>query len=131
MSYHPIPKEVLVAQAVNELFSDRRPFITGSHAYSTPHEKSDVDLVVRMDAGVCYQLGKLLGISKQAQNEDDPDAEYNRTSLRIGNLNLIICETDAEYDYWKEGTELLIKQKPVTRDFAIKFLDDLYSEKYA
>lgn len=40
----------------------RTAFITGSHAYGKPHDKSDVDIVIFMDRHTYYILAELFGV---------------------------------------------------------------------
>ena len=93
-------------------------FITGSHAYGTPTEESDVDLVVPCSAKTALRLIELL------ETEAEETARYftGRTPLvtfRFGRLQLILAATPESYDVWKKGTQQLIKQAPVTRDEAV------------
>ena len=64
-------------------------FITGSHAYGTPTERSDVDIVLRVSADTAKQLRKLSSSDK---------------IVRFGKANLILVENDLEYAAWLLGT---------------------------
>lgn len=93
-------------------------FLTGSHAYGTPTDGSDVDIVIRV-ADPAMLAALLL-----MRDKDDPSRPLSsggdepRSSYRFGNLNLILCHTDRQYADWRDGTALLIARKPVTRDEA-------------
>lgn len=91
-------------------------FLTGSHAYGTPHAKSDIDLVVPVDLSTAKKLWDLL---------TDEDADYGYMTVYTGELNLILATSPDIYRVWKEGTAELIKRKPVTRDEAIECFERL------
>lgn len=91
-------------------------FLTGSHAYGTPHAKSDIDLVIPVGDDTAKQLNVLL---------DADDTEYGVMSIQSGRLNLILATSPDIYRVWKEGTAELIKRKPVTRDEAIECFERL------
>jgi len=59
-------------------------FITGSHAYGIPAEDSDVDLVVLLSPEDKQLLRDV--------NGDGP--------VRFGNLNLILCDRQDQFDCW-------------------------------
>jgi len=75
-------------------------FITGSHAYGVPHDKSDVDLAILCSDGTAETLAKT--------KEDVP-------SVRFGNLNLLVFTSTIKFNLWKKVTEELIQRRPVTR----------------
>ena len=88
-------------------------FLTGSHAYGTPTEKSDIDLVVLASQETIAKLEELLGI--------DSDYGDGVGNLLIGKLNLILVGPEL-YEAWDKGTQLLIGQAPVTRKRAVEVL---------
>jgi nucleotidyltransferase-like protein len=96
----------------------RLAFITGSHAYGTPTEKSDIDLVVRVTKETRDRLIDLLAVELTSDNE------YGDGVLQIktGKLNLIFALTDAQFDAWKNSTQKLIMQAPVTREQAVTLI---------
>jgi len=84
-------------------------FMTGSRVYGTPRPDSDVDVVVLVS------LDDATDLWAESQSEN---------SVRYGHLNLILC-TDTEkgrekFKVWKEVTEYLKSQKPVTREKAVR-----------
>ena len=88
-----------------------KAFVTGSHAYGTPIEKSDVDLVVFMSE---EDLKILQEVSGSTGN-----------SLRFGNLNLL-CVTDGDsYEVWLKGTRELREKAPVERTEAVAHFKSL------
>jgi hypothetical protein len=93
---------------------DLKAFLTGSHVYGTPHESSDINLVVFMSQDDLDRL-RMLGC-------DEGDEQYDDNSiacLRFGKLNLL-CVTDAaDYGAWRSGTDELVARSPVTREEAI------------
>lgn len=93
-------------------------FLTGSHVYGTPHDESDVDLVVRIDQKTYDKLCELAGVP------------HNHRPLRFGDLNLVVCLDDAEYAAWKAGTETLLEdvragRGPATRTGACNLFDKI------
>jgi len=84
------------------------PFITGSHAYGSPTENSDIDLVV------------------WAVGETRAKLEVGGYPIRFGRLNLILISDIDQWDIWKIGTEALVKlsksrKSAVSRDEAVAF----------
>lgn len=103
-------------------------FITGSRAYGTPREDSDIDLVIRCspeDAEI------LLGWNEATQEERMQGAaaygEEGILQVRYGRLNLILCTDDYRYAEWVEGTAWLKASAPVTRDQAIALFEKIRS----
>lgn len=70
-------------------------FLTGSQVYGKPDKYSDIDLVV-------YAPGLDKVIRKLTKTRKGKPIVF-------GKLNLIICETEAEYDVWKDGTYEMVK----------------------
>lgn len=93
---------------------DLDAFVTGSHAYGTPREGSDIDLVVRCSPEDRVLLAAVLGGFTTAVNAE---AGYG-VNLRSGPLNLILVEDQRAYDIWAEGTRILKEDAPVTREVA-------------
>lgn len=95
-----------------------RSFITGSHAYGTPHKGSDVDLVVLVSERDLVKLALLC----DSEPDKERAAHYvmsGGTPLRFGNLNLICCADEQHFHAWRVGTRDLIERAPVTREVAI------------
>ena len=88
-------------------------FITGSWAYGEPRPDSDIDLVI--------MCGTLEADILRSASEDD-------ASVRYGNLNLIVCDTEEEWNLWKKGTEMLAARRPVKRKEAIQLFSQLREE---
>lgn len=93
-----------------------KAFITGSRAYGTPTQKSDVDLVIRIDLGA-YEVLKEFA-DRQVEGSDS-EGEFR--SLIFGKLNLICCSSDKEWGEWRKGTAELRTKAPVTRDYAVDY----------
>lgn len=93
---------------------ERSGFVTGSRAYGTPREDSDIDLVVLITE---QQLGKLVASCAIGETKN---TTYNgdKTILRFGRLNLFCMTSFVRYDLWKKGTDELIARRPVTRQEA-------------
>lgn len=88
-----------------------KSFLTGSHVYGSPSADSDIDLVI------CVSKRDKQLLVKLSDNKSFP--------LRFGKLNLILARSKSEFESWKEGTKLLIKRKPVTREEAVKQFNEL------
>lgn len=87
-----------------------KAFITGSRAYGTPREDSDIDLVIAASASDLFLLW---------ENKDEGKG------LRFGKLNLVTFNLDnpedvERYEKWKAVHNDLVSRKPVTKDEAIK-----------
>lgn len=93
--------------------SDTPAFLTGSHAYGTPTDKSDVDLVVCASQETIDRLMDLVGVPS--------DYGTGSGTLRIEDLNLILVSPEL-YEAWRRGTELLVAQAPVTRERAVEVI---------
>lgn len=100
-----------------------RVFVTGSRAYGLPRVDSDIDLVVFVTEA---DLERLMEFGEHMIDPQDPDyIAASGIPFRFGDLNLL-CVTDAKkYDIWLKGTRHLKKQKPVTREFAIRYFRKL------
>ncbi len=83
-------------------------FLTGSHAYGVPNEKSDIDLVILANQELKDKLFKL--------------KNNNSASIRFGKLNIICLTKPEEYDAWLCGTLKCIFNKPVSRNDAINII---------
>lgn len=111
---------------------DLSAFITGSYAYGEPRPDSDIDLVLFMDHNEAYELEKLSDKPDSKAEEDviDSYGGMGGKCLRFGKLNLLIITNKKVYRMWRKGTEMLTRKKgrthPVTRGYAIKFLDKLF-----
>jgi hypothetical protein len=95
--------------------SSATSFVTGSRAYGTPREDSDIDLAVCVSS---KDLELLMG------GQPTGDAQYQEgtrsTSLRFGKLNLLAFVNRADFDAWMVANEMLKKQRPVTRERAVQ-----------
>jgi predicted nucleotidyltransferase len=115
-------------------------FLTGSHAYGTPHDKSDVDIVVRMEQSEMDKVTNLVRnlahpfeedgvhVFEQEEMSESQTCEHS-VSVRLGKFNLIACSTDDSFELWKDGTRILKEARPVTRDHAIAVFDRLRKER--
>lgn len=78
----------------------RSGFITGSRAYGQPNAESDVDLVLFVDGLAAFTL------IQQSETKEIP--------VRYGNLNLILCHSEEEYDAWEKFTQDMIEKARTT-----------------
>ena len=99
--------------------------LTGSHAYGTPHEASDIDLVLLLDNPYddCDIYRLLRAYNEKFNGEND----YPGT-IRYGMLNLILCENPETFDIWVRATNLLKEFAPVTREQAVYVIKGLRLE---
>lgn len=92
-----------------------KPFITGSHAYGTPTSGSDIDLVI--PPMMSNDLDTLILYS---DNIDVP--------IKYGNINILVAPTEEAFWLWWECTKELKLKSPVTRDYAIEFIECKFQE---
>lgn len=97
-----------------------KAFITGSRVYGTPTRYSDTDLVVRLNEWDAQQLIKGIG-ADEAYGE-------GTAHVRLGDVDLLLCTTDAAYEVWRRGTEQLCAERPVTRERAVAVFEQLRQE---
>lgn len=83
-----------------------KAFITGSRAYGTPREDSDIDLAILIDA----DEGDILWKAGAVEGEK---------TCRFGCLNLIIFNSESRFERWAQVTNDLRARRPVSRDEAI------------
>ena len=95
-------------------------FLTGSRAYGTPREDSDIDLVAMMTSGTLDELAKILDTDDEGESAVMYDGSSATACLRFGNLNLLVVTRIEDYEAWHEGTMELIGRKPVTREEAVE-----------
>lgn len=90
--------------------NNRPAFLTGSQVYGVPTDESDYDMVLRCSKQLKEFLAKTGGMP-----------------IRFGKLNIVATTSDAEYDKWKRGTELLKNRLggPATRSEAVEVFKGL------
>ncbi len=91
-----------------------KPFVTGSRAYGTPREDSDLDIVLPVSVEDYVKIFTLA-------NPTTPIDEY--APVRFGNLNFILINIDqekgrTEYESFVQAYQELMPMKPVTREYA-------------
>lgn len=109
-----------------------KAFITGSRAYGTPRDGSDVDLVVLVTHAEAAVLKA--NANANADSEDDPrrghdsdtpDFDPSSIPLRFSGLNLLVFTSPVAFALWHECTAALKRRArdgfPVTRDQAIAY----------
>jgi len=103
---------------------DNRAFLTGSHAYGTPNNKSDIDLVIYTNKKTSEELAKLSDEDSALGNNGY--REEDARSLRFGDLNLLCVTDQIHFDIWREATRYMkqLKKKgaPISRQRAIEIL---------
>lgn len=112
-----------------------RSFVTGSQAYGTPTEDSDVDLMVWVTSS---DLNRLRGMADKKKPTKDFTGEESQgsdggpeaDSLRFGKLNLIAVTWKEAFLAWQRGTEELIArrnggERSISRDEAIELFREL------
>ncbi|MCI0537693.1 MAG: hypothetical protein L0Z50_20965 [Verrucomicrobiales bacterium] len=96
-------------------------FVTEGYVYGTPTEKSDIDLVI------CISKEDFALLESLADG-DSKGYGCHVGSLRFGKLNLV-CIDECEMEPWKAATDELIARKPVTREEAVKLIEDKIKSK--
>lgn len=112
----PVPASPCACRPQNAL-------LTGSRVYGTPHEKSDVDLVILMDPNDASCLGSIMGAEK-----GEPDDCYPTIQFKAGMLNVIVETNPEKLSAWKKGTAMLAERAPVTREDAVELFKKLFGE---
>lgn len=110
-------------------------FLTGSCAYGTPYDTSDIDLVVLVDADTLAVLKlactEYKPIHGGGSGEDDPLIGQRGASIIFGKnkpgtgqraLNLIALLDADQFATWYYCTEFLKTKAPVTRKKAKDFI---------
>lgn len=83
-------------------------FLTGSHVYGDVSEDSDIDLVVLLSKEDKAKLREIHGPGP----------------VRFGNLNLILCDNQEQFDCWEKSRNDCIEASkilgmPLTRKLAV------------
>lgn len=97
--------------------------LTGSYAYGTPREDSDVDIAILVSDSV----KKIL---KSKADKVNGSMSYGHEiecglSLHFGKLNMMVFTEQAFFDLWEEGTKRLKARGPVTREQAVEEFERL------
>lgn len=84
-------------------------FLTGSRVYGIPSDDSDVDLVVLLSTDDKAKLREVHGPGP----------------IKFGNLNLILCDKQEQFDCWEKSRYDCLKQSditgaPLTREMAVR-----------
>lgn len=95
-------------------------FITGSHAYGIPNEKSDIDLVVLADEATFITMQQNCRSGDLARKFDD-----GGWSFKFGTLNIIGVTSPEEFQKWRDGTDYLKTISPVSRQAAVDHFTSL------
>ena len=87
-----------------------KAFLTGSQAYGSPTDKSDIDLVIDLkDADFS---GLVCAVNREEIKVDCyDDTDLN---LKFGRLNLIVPGSRERLRAWKRGTKALMKRVRVS-----------------
>ncbi len=88
------------------------PFITGSLAYGTPTSDSDIDIVIPPMSETDLNLLRTFS--------------EGGAVLRFGKLNIIIAPTEEAFDLWKQCNDKLEAMSPVTRGFAVSYIESAF-----
>lgn len=96
-------------------------YITGSRAYGTPRDNSDIDLVIACRTDDISTLWEF--------------TEANDGRCAYGLLNLVVFNLDKpdevkRYESWKAAHDRLVARSPVTKDDAIKEFREAGAESH-
>jgi len=94
-------------------------FLTGSHAYGTPHKQSDIDLAILVDRETRLAPARL------GQMETNAEYPARSTPLRFGDLNLLVFECPITFEAWRMGTAVLKCEALVAREAAVALIKRL------
>lgn len=97
-----------------------KSYITGSRAYGTPREDSDIDLVIAVNE---HDYRLLWAFA----DKDQKRLDYGKLNLVAFNLDL--PEESARFERWLKVHESLVARKPVTKDEAIAAFREADAEK--
>ena len=97
---------------------------TGSRVYGTPRTNSDFDWVLYV-AGILPEEFKPLQLQATVDglkggDIGSYDAKGVDAVLRFDCVNLLCCTAEWQMAAWKKGNAILIRDRPVTRDKAVK-----------
>lgn len=95
-----------------------RSFRTGSTVYGTPTPASDIDVVVCVEDDIIETLFEADSLHQFIEAEEYNDGSI---SIRVGKLNLILIESEGEFERWRTATEKLKKVRPVSKHDAKRF----------
>lgn len=80
-------------------------FLTGSRVYGTPHEDSDVDLVVL--------------VTEEEKQKLIEESDSGLLPCRYGLLNVIAVTSEAELQKWVNARDECIASAPIDRNAAV------------
>ncbi len=89
-------------------------FLTGSRAYGTPREDSDVDLAVLCGCPVALQ-----NLTRYADRAGGSPNGREGVTLVYGRLNLLLFANPQTFEAWRIATNSLSARGPVSRDEAV------------
>lgn len=112
--------DAAVSMAVAGAAEAMRSFVTGSHAYGTPTETSDIDLVLLVSHEDLRKLQKLAD-TVPGPNSGTQTGDVDG-SFRFGKLNLLCVRNVQEFTVWRLATEFLKTKAPVTRERAKAYI---------
>lgn len=105
-------------------------FMTGSRVYGKPREGSDWDIVIRCSKEEAQSVfGLPLQTKNPASGEEYPIEDGHQ--FKLGDVNLILCFSDARFESWRAGTKKLELIKPVSRSVAVSMFKSLFAEEKA
>jgi predicted nucleotidyltransferase len=111
---------------------NRQPFLTGSRVYGKPTKDSDYDVVWLYEEGEDPLFDALYTGLINLDDPNDQKISVSR-SLRVGKLNIIIVNSEQEYDAWKSATEHMKSRKTskvfFTKEEAKSIIDAEYEEQ--
>ncbi len=93
-------------------------FLTGSRAYGTPRDDSDVDF-----ACLCGDMHALSELARFADQCGGSPNGRDGVTLMFGKLNLLIFADPRAFEAWKIATSSLQSRAPQSRDEAILEID--------
>lgn len=109
--------------------------LTGSRVYGTPHEDSDLDLVILVTPEEMALFEKHYGAPDTTYTDPKTGDKKKKAPLLDAafrfplfpgiDLNLIVTTDPGAYAIWAKGTAELKAKAPVTRDVAVALFTKL------
>lgn len=95
-------------------------FLTGSRAYGTPREDSDIDLCLLMDEDEAEALIEFCGGWQEVSDSPYKGGMCLFMLTHTGKkLNIILFVDSNQHRAWKDATKELMARRPVTRKEAV------------
>lgn len=108
--------------------------LTGSMVYGTPHEDSDLDIVVLVDPSSLELIADMADeLCEGYVGAPDDETTTDSVIVRAGRFNVIAVTKPEDFATWVKGTAQLKERRvqggTVTREQAVELFDKLRAEQ--